>query len=357
VKRPLLLLIVFSLLLLAGCGTAAVPAAETAAPVPAAETVSPLPAETEAPAEPSAPALPSDAEQKQFLLDRYEDWRFPEGPEPWFYAFTDLDHNGRLEVLVASTQGSGIFTYADCREVNAAFDGLDACTADYAGEEFFAWPEIIVEEAPCYYDSATGLYHYLFTDLTRVGAAQHYETLCDLVLSDGKLGYQPLASRETQVDEGGTHVLCTNAAGNAISEAEYEAWPSTFYAGMGQGSQSFAWTQVGGLSIEEILPDGPEIVITKHPTGEVLPVGGKTWFIAHADNADQLTWMLVDPEGVYYALEDAEAQLPGLELEVLPKDTLGVSNVPAALDGWGVVTWFFGPGGSAETNIAYITVE
>lgn len=116
-------------------------------------------------------------------------------------------------------------------------------------------------------------------------------------------------------------------------------------------------TPVPPPSFAQDLPDGTEIVITKHPTGEVLPVGGKAFFIAHADNADQLTWILVDPEGVYYSLEDAAAQMPGLELEVLPKDTLGLSNVPAALDGWGVVAWFFGPGGSAETNIAYITVE
>ena len=355
-KRTWILLTVFSLLLLAGCGAAA-PAAATTAPVPTVEASAPVQAESTPAPETPVPTFPSEAQQQQFLMDRQETWRFPEGPEPWFYAFTDLDHNGRLEVLVASTQGSGIFTYAECWEVNAAFDGLDHCTADYAEEEFFAWPEIVMEEAPCYYDSASGLYHYVFTDLTRDGAAHHYETLCSLCLSDGKLGYQPLAGRETQDDDSGTHITCTDAAGNAISEAEFEAWPAKAFAGMEQSSQPFVWTQVGGLSIEEIMPDGTEIVITKHPSGEVLPVGGKTWFIAHADNADQLTWMLVDPEGVYWALEDAKAQMPGLELEVLPKDTLGVSNVPAALDGWGVVAWFFGPGGSAETDIAYITVE
>ena len=356
-KRILFFLTVFGLLLLAGCGAAPAPAAATAVPVPPVETAAPQEESAPTP-ETASPALPSEEEQRQFLMDRYEQWRFPEAMvDPWSYAFTDLDRNGRLEVLTASTQGSGIFTYAECWEVNAAFDGLDHCTADYAEEEFFAWPELIVEEAPCYYDSASGLYHYLFTDLTRVGAAQHYETLCDLSLSDGKLGYQPLASRETQDGEGGTHILCTDADGNAITEVEFEAWPAQVYAGMEQSSQSFVWTQVGGLSIEEAVPDGPEIVITKHPTGEVLPVGGNTWFIAHADNADSLTWMLVDPEGVYYALEDAVALMPGLRLDVLPKDTLGVSYVPAALDGWGVVAWFFGPGGTAETDIAYIAVR
>ena len=347
--KRLSVIFVLLCLLLAGCGAAS--------PAPA-EAETPVPAETAGSVVPAVPALPSEEEQRRFLLDRYEQWCFPESPaEPWFYAFTDLDRNGRLEVLIASTQGSGLFTYADCWEVNAAFDGLDHCTADYAEEEFFAWPDIIVEEAPCYYDSASGLRHYLFTDLTRDGAAHHYETLCDLCLSDGKLGYQPLASRETRDDDSGTHILCTDAVGNAISEAEFEAWPSRVYAGMEQSTQSFTWIRVGGISPEEAQPDGPAVVITKHPTGEVLPVGGKTWFIAHADNADSLTWMLVSPDGVYYALEDAAALLPGLELEVLPKDTLAVGNVPEALDGWGVVAWFFGPGGSAESEIAYIAIR
>ena len=33
--------------------------------------------------------------------------------------------------------------------------------------------------------------------------------------------------------------------------------------------------------------------ITKNPTSEAIAIGGKTWFIAHADNATSLTWEMV----------------------------------------------------------------
>lgn len=352
-------------LMLAGCGAAPVASSDPVFASSAEPTVSvseagvsPVRPEAVYTAEESSAATVSEEQQRVFLMDHYGQWAFPgAAAEPWFYTYTDLDHNGRLEVLTASTQGTGIFTYAECWEVNASFSGLDHCTEVYAEQEFFSWPELVVDEAPCYYDPSAGLYHYLFTDLVREGASHYYETLIDVCLSDGVLGYQSLATRETQNDEGGVHIFCRDAAGNTISEQDYESWPSRFYEGMEAGRRSFSWVQVDAPHTNEYLPAGPAVVVTKDPSGETLPVGGKAWFISHADNADTLKWMLVSPDGVYYTLEDAMEALPGLQLEELPQDTLGVSNVPAAIDGWGVVAWFFGPGGSAESGIAYISIQ
>ena len=58
-------------------------------------------------------------EQRRILEDNRSLWTFDQedySPD-WYYAFTDLDHNGLLEVLAASTQGSGMFTYAHFYEV------------------------------------------------------------------------------------------------------------------------------------------------------------------------------------------------------------------------------------------------
>ena len=63
--------------------------------------------------EPSAQPQMSFEEQKQVLEREYDCWAFADPYDcPWYYTFTDLDHNGQLEVLAASTQGTGIFTYA-----------------------------------------------------------------------------------------------------------------------------------------------------------------------------------------------------------------------------------------------------
>ena len=102
--------------------------------------------------------------------------------------------------------------------------------------------------------------------------------------------------------------------------------------------------------------DSPVPVITKNPSSEAIAIGGKTWFIAHADNADNMTWELVDPNGNIYSLADAMAMHPGLTLEALKGDTIAVSNVPLSVNGWGVQARFTGQGGSVATSPAYIYV-
>jgi hypothetical protein len=101
---------------------------------------------------------------------------------------------------------------------------------------------------------------------------------------------------------------------------------------------------------------GPAVLITKNPSSESLTIGGRTWFIAHAENAYSLTWELVDPNGNIHSVSDAMAQHPGLLLEVLEGDTIAVSNVPLSLNGWGVQARFDGQGNSATTSPAYIYV-
>ena len=98
------------------------------------------------------------------------------------------------------------------------------------------------------------------------------------------------------------------------------------------------------------------IVITKNPTSEAIAIGGKTWFIAHADNATSMSWELVDPNGNAYTLTDAMVRNPGLNLQALEGDTIAVSNVPQSVNGWGVQATFYNQYGSVSTSPAYIYV-
>ena len=102
--------------------------------------------------------------------------------------------------------------------------------------------------------------------------------------------------------------------------------------------------------------NGQVPIITKNPTSEALSAGGKTWFIAHADNATSMSWELVDPNGTVYTLANAMAMNPGLNLQALEGDTIAVSNAPTSINGWGVQATFYGPGGSVSTSPAYIYV-
>ena len=99
------------------------------------------------------------------------------------------------------------------------------------------------------------------------------------------------------------------------------------------------------------------IVITKHPSSETVSVGAGTWFIANAENETQITWEFFSPDGTMYSLQQAMSAHPGLILEILPKDTLGLRQIPASFSGWSARARYDGPGGTATTNRATITVR
>ena len=99
------------------------------------------------------------------------------------------------------------------------------------------------------------------------------------------------------------------------------------------------------------------IVITKNPTSEALPEGGKTWFTARAENAETLTWQFLDPDGTVRTPADTAARNPGLELETAEEGTLTVSNVPVSFNGWGILARFDGPAGTAAASPAYVYVS
>lgn len=107
---------------------------------------------------------------------------------------------------------------------------------------------------------------------------------------------------------------------------------------------------------ETTLPAQPPVV-TKHPSGEKLSPGGKTWFVAHADNATILTWEFVSPDGAVYSITETMSRHPGLLLDSSKADTVELQNVPLSLNGWLAQARFDGPGGSVTTDGALITVS
>lgn len=101
----------------------------------------------------------------------------------------------------------------------------------------------------------------------------------------------------------------------------------------------------------------PAIIITKHPTSETVSAGGRTWFITSAENETQITWEFFSPDGTMYSLQQTMSAHPGLILEVLPEDTLGLRQIPASFSGWSARARYDGPGGTATTNRATITIR
>lgn len=102
----------------------------------------------------------------------------------------------------------------------------------------------------------------------------------------------------------------------------------------------------------------PSISITKSPTDETVDEGGSAFFIAKAENAEKTVWIAVSPDTkTVYELDKTPADFPGLTIEGQGTETLKLSNIPYAMNGWRIQCYFTGNGGPAYTKGAYITVR
>ena len=187
-------------------------------------------------------------EQRRILEDNRSLWTFDQedySPD-WYYAFTDLDHNGLLEVLAASTQGSGMFTYAHFYEVLP--DGSGIKNLYHADEEVEGpddWPEVVMESIPCYYDSSSDCYYYVCTNTTRDGAAHSISQTAALSLKDGVAEWEYLACMDIRMtDSEEEKTSYEDAEGNSITEEDYNSVVEKRFAGMEQSEFKPEWTAV-----------------------------------------------------------------------------------------------------------------
>lgn len=356
----------------------------------------------------AVPSAMSPEEQIQRLFSNSSLWKQEEFNEydPYYYTVTDLDHNGRVEILAAITQGTGIFTSGKVYEMAEGYQGIQDLTIDFDEETML--PEIIVAFADGCYDPSTDTYYYLFENVTRAGAAEHGLSKEILSIKDGKFSVIPLAWSYHEYDaETMKEYAEYSSPTGTITEAEFSRVFADFASDMERMRTAFDWftfhegdsaekllhsyrvfigTEKPLVPLEEFIPVEAEIasvssaapvstlaptaepvsvehtpspgniVITKNPSSESLAIGGKTWFIAHAQNASALTWQLVDPNGTVYSIENAMEANPGLLLEALEGDTIAVGNVPASMNGWGIQAVFSDGPYSASTEPAYIFV-
>ena len=189
----------------------------------------------------------TEEQQKALLMDHYDIWSEPwDYGVDWFYAFTDLDHNGRMEVITASLQGSGLYTYAKIWEVREDFSGITKCS-DTLGEGE-AYPDIITEAVNCYFSEASGLYYYLFDDVTRSGMAEHYSAKVVLCLQNGAVELTTVCSEYEQYEDPESDPLVTyrDGEGNVITKEAFEQAVANWAVGMTMSDCEFEWVEVRG---------------------------------------------------------------------------------------------------------------
>ena len=167
--------------------------------------------------------------------------------EVYRYAISDLDHNGRYEVIVSNMGGTGLYTYSRFFEVNETQDGLVECTSDFM--EGDSQPDIIVEKVDTYVD-ANGEFHYAFYDVLRNGVAESYENVRELMLRDGEIITKYIASKATIYEGECATITCNDGDGNTITEEAYETIVDNYFGDCEKEVTNLGWQDVRQLPDE-----------------------------------------------------------------------------------------------------------
>ena len=373
------------------------------------ETPTPAP---EAPIETAAPAETGEEDPVSTqIIDLFNDiCMLKTNPEygKYWYCITDLDHNGRLEVTGAVTEGSGGFTSALMYEVGEDLKTLQQVDLGLAEGEFL--PEIIKSQVETYHVEEDDSWHYIFFDSTAVGAEENFQTMYSLCLKNAVLERTVLGYMNIVMDkEQHTSYVFTDASGKELANSEEYVALASRHFGIKPVTTGMDWFALSDIFSTERLaksysvftgkeaPDvdpvvtpipaykptptptptpsasppptptptpkptptpAPAPVVTKNPTNETLYVGGSCQFVAKADNASGMSWKLVAPSGeVYNAVSSPFAGQ--LVVSGANSNCLTLSSVPLGLNGYAVYAEFYGTSTvqSARANVYVNQVE
>jgi hypothetical protein len=169
---------------------------------------------------------PSSVESQIALLNEYADvWTEPiaEAGSPVF-CVTDLDRNGRLELITSYVEGTGYFSYSSMFEVDDMFETVEPVDMTQFDEE--SEPDLLFyDKYRCYEED--GVYYYICEDIVRNGYAEAVFYKQYLFLADGKVTSEVIGAIDARVDrERDEDVLKTayyDDEGHNITREEFAA--------------------------------------------------------------------------------------------------------------------------------------
>ena len=209
-------------------------------------------------AAPLAPELQVDTLAKTAMV--HDGWFvLPERDkncDAWQYAITDLDHNGRLEVLKARhgwVEGGPMLLVRELSEDGSRMQGE-------ISHLFSSIPDILATEDPSVqplttlYDAKDNTYHYIFTETVYHTEYEMITTKYALTFADGMLYVTRLASYEKIMSgyDGSTRERCYlpqqgNDAVVEIDAARYDRIELEEFTGCTPKPVAFRWMSAEDL--------------------------------------------------------------------------------------------------------------
>ena len=190
--------------------------------------------------------------QLKVILDNISMWSLSgEGKEydTYGYAITDLNGNGRLEIVTSHCNGTGLYSHNKYYEVNENLNGLVEVSTNLKSEEIETY--IMDGVSKVFYDKMKNEYHYVFTNVTRNSYAEYLESKYELVMNGENINQTLLASKRTiYKGDGGTgETVIKSADGEDLMEEQYERYEYLHYAGYEYKLAYLEW--ISGYNLDE----------------------------------------------------------------------------------------------------------
>ena len=349
--------------------------------------------------------------QLALFVSHIADLKQQDGELTWYYAVTDLDHDGNLEFVAASQHPADRSTNLKAWQVNTDRTDLVECSLRKDPDESF--PDILTDSCDTFHDTESDTWLYLFYDNIVISDSEVYTAKSAYHLEDGVIGYDAYAVEHTKIEDGVKTVSHTDMNGIPISPEQYNAAGVNAFAGMERSNTAFDWFAadeadklsrladsfavfMGIKAAPETFPvlapaalaqpaANPEptpapsaspapaatpvpapqpaytqpifLSITKNPTNENRTVGDTALFVANANAFDSLSWTMVSPYGGEYAVEAFSYMCPDAPISGMYSTTLSIGNVAMDMNGWGAYCTFYYGGQTARTSTAYLYVS
>lgn len=222
-----------------------------------------IPEITTGPAEPTV--SPDISEQLNIILENYDAWvpkiEYPEDYDPAFvcvtyncdayYAVTDLDGDGQLEITVSEyDRGSGVFSRFLVYEVTGEGDLL---LLNGEPDPAFDMPDLFEMNAVSFYTDEDGVRWNLASDYEANGRYGHRYVYQRISTSDG-LVIENLCEKVYHGESEGDYYSYYDGEGNEITGEEFDQLYESEYASAAEGENALGWIRGSGNG-DLLIPD------------------------------------------------------------------------------------------------------
>lgn len=191
------------------------------------------------------------------VVNKMDQWTITakEGTSIYFYAMTDLDQNGKYEIISAENYGVGDYTESRMFELSEDGKTLTEIEHVYEGD---SQVDLMQEKADVYKDTETGFYYYIFSDTAKDTYKKTYNTKVAISLQNGKFIEERLAT-ESIIYEGESEepvVTYYDSEGYEITLDDYMNAEANRFSGYEKLQATFGWKGYTYTNHDSVINSG-----------------------------------------------------------------------------------------------------